>query len=50
MSIVYCEFCEEYINTDCHVEHFYDEDHNWNEKNCIRRQEDGCDASEIDIT
>lgn len=39
MSILYCEYCHEYIDTDYNAEHFTDEDGEYSEK-CMNQQED----------
>ena len=39
MSIVYCEYCHEYIDTDFNAEHFIDEVGECSEI-CIEQQED----------
>ena len=42
MSVVYCEYCDEYIDTDFDVEHF-DED-----ENCFKELEDNKTDDESD--
>lgn len=37
MSVEYCEYCNEHIDTDFNVEHFYDENGIYSEK-CIKQQ------------
>tara|TARA_R110000803_G_scaffold61223_1_gene120969 strand:- start:6355 stop:6480 length:126 start_codon:yes stop_codon:yes gene_type:complete len=39
MSVMYCEYCHSYIDTDFNVDHFTDEDGNESDK-CIEEQED----------
>ena len=39
MSILYCEYCHEYIDTDYNAEHFTDEDGECSDK-CMNQQED----------
>lgn len=40
MSIVYCSYCGKHIDTDYDAEHFYDENLEYDEDYCIKKQED----------
>lgn len=42
MSVVYCEYCHTYIDTDFNAEHFVDENGDESEI-CIEQQEDESD-------
>ncbi len=42
MSMMYCHYCNKLIDTDWDAEHFMDEEMEWDENNCIEKQEDEC--------